>query len=127
MAKPYNFLNGLAYYLVYIIIGNIAFYIAYFLLLEQSNIRKKLLLISTAYILLIATPFLFHTQIPSTNLEDAQKLILRSEGGKIIKDRDYAGKISTYEGMEVYLIAIEKNKKIKRYAFDPETQRYYSF
>lgn len=127
MAKPYNFLNGLDQFIVYVVVGNIAFYIAYFLLLEQSNIRKKFLLIILGYLLLVLAPFFFQSKIPSTNMEDAQNLILRSEGGKVIKDRDYANTIRTYEGQEVYLITIEKNKKIYRFAFDPENQRYYSF
>ncbi|MBQ0138804.1 MAG: hypothetical protein KBT36_05875 [Kurthia sp.] len=127
MAKPYNFLNGLDNFIVYIVGGNIAFYIAYFLLLEQSNIRKKFMLIMIGYVLLIVAPFFFHSKIPSTNMEDAQNLIIRSEGGKVVKDRDYANTIRTYEGQEVYLITIEKNKKIYRFAFDPENQRYYSF
>lgn len=127
MATPYNFLNGLDQFILYIIVGNIAFFIAYFLLLEQSNIRKKFTLIMIGFVLLISAPVFFHSKIPSTKLEDAQQLILRSEGGKIVKDRDYANTIMTYEGQEVYLISIEKKKKIKRFAFDPENQRYYSF
>lgn len=127
MSKPYNFLNGLDDFIRYIIIGNILFFVAYLLLLEKNNIRKKYMFIIVAYLLLIATPFLFYNKIPQTNLEDAQSLIVRSEGGKVIKDRDYEDKIKTYEGEEVYLIAIEKGNKVSRFAFDPETQRYYSF
>lgn len=127
MGKPYNFLNGLDHFIVYILIGNSAFYVAYFLLLEAGNIRKKYLLIIIAYALLVIAPLFYHSNIPSTNLEDAQQLIIRSEGGKIVKDRDYADVIETYEGNEVYLITLEKNKKQHRFAFDPETQRYFSF
>lgn len=127
MGKPYNFLNGLDDFIVYVLVGNIAFYIAYFLLLDAGNIRKKYVLITIAYALLVVAPIFFHTKIPSTNLEDAQQLIMRSEGGEIVKDRDYADVIQTYQGHEVYLIVLEKNKKTSRFAFDPETQRYYSF
>lgn len=127
MGNPYNFLNGLDNFITYILIGNILLFLAYFFLLEQGNIRKKYMLLIIGYVLLITAPILFHTKIPSTKMEDAQQLILRSEGGKLIKDRDYTDRIETYEGKEVYLIALEKKKKIYRYAFDPETQRYYSF
>lgn len=127
MGNPYNFLNGLDNFITYIIVGNILLALAYFFLLEQGNIRKKYMLLIIGYVLLIAAPILFHTKLPSTKMEDAQQLILRSEGGKLIKDRDYEDFIKTYEGKEVYLIALEKKKKIYRYAFDPETQRYYSF
>lgn len=127
MGKPYNYINGLDDLIQYIIIGNIAFFIAYFVLLESSNFRKKYAIIIIGFILLVVAPFVFHSKIPSTKYEDAQKLIIRTEGGKVIKDRDYDSMIRTYEGKEVYLVALEKGNKTYRFAFDPENQRYYPF
>lgn len=127
MGKKFVYLNGMKMIIEAIIIGNIAFFIAYFLLLDASNFRKKYILFIGAYALLVIAPFVYHSKMPSTTFEEAQNLIIRTEGGKAIKDRDYAKIIQTYEGQDVYLISLEKKDKVKRFAFDPENQRYYPF
>ncbi|GEK33797.1 hypothetical protein [Kurthia sibirica] len=127
MGKKFVYMNGLKEVIEIVIIGNIAFFVAYFLLLEPSNFRKKYILLIIAYALLIIAPFVYHSKMPSTTFEEAQKLIMRTEGGKVVKDRDYTTTIKTYEGNEVYLIALEKKSTVKRFAFDAENQRYYPF
>lgn len=127
MGKPYNYVNGLDDLIDYIIVGNIAFFVVYFVLIDGNQFRKKYMLFAAAYALLLAAPFFFHSKMPQTKVEEAQALIVRTEGGKVIKDRDYANVIKTYEGKEVYLVAVEKGDRVYRYAFDPDNQQYYSF
>ncbi|HIX42599.1 MAG TPA: hypothetical protein H9983_04915 [Candidatus Kurthia intestinigallinarum] len=125
--KPYNGINSLGDMPNYVMIGLVAFFIAYYALIEKQNIRKKHWLIGIAYAALVAAPFVFERDIPKVNVEDAQDLIARTEGGKIVKDREYSNKIDTYEGQEVYLIALEKKDNVYRYAFDPYLEQYYPF
>lgn len=125
--KPYNGINSLGAMPNYIMVGLAIFFVAYYTLIEKQNFRKKHVLIGAAYAFLIAAPFAFERDIPKVNIEDAQDLIARTEGGKIIKDRDYSNKIDTYEGQEVYLIALEKKDAVYRYAFDPYSEQYYPF
>lgn len=127
MGKQFVYLNGLDTVMRWVVIGNVLFFLTYFVLLDASNFRKKTAIIVIAYGLLVAAPFIYHAKMPSTTMGEAESLIMRTEGGKTIKDRDYANKIETYQGKEVYLISIEKEKKVKRFAFNPENQRYYPF
>ncbi|MBK3496129.1 hypothetical protein JFL43_14930 [Viridibacillus sp. YIM B01967] len=127
IGKNYIFINGLGDMLVYIIVGNVLLFVAYFLLVEKSNIRKKYALIITAYALLVVAPFYFQKHVPSFNVDDAGQIISRTEGGKVVKDRKFSGTIVDYSGLEVYIITLEKKKVISRYAFDPYTEKYYSF
>lgn len=125
--KQYNWINGLGEMATYVIVGNIAFFIAYFVLIEQQQFRKKDLMILLAFVLLLVAPFIYEKDIPKVNVEDAQALIVRTEGGKVVKDREYSDKIFDYEGTEVYLIAVEKKDVLHRYAFNPYTEKYYPF
>ncbi|MGE7623159.1 hypothetical protein ACQKMD_08925 [Viridibacillus sp. NPDC096237] len=127
IGKKYLFINGLGDIPVYIIGGNVLLFVAYFLLVEKSNIRKKNVLIIIAYVLLIIAPFYFQKHVPSFNVEDATQIISRTEGGKAVKDRKFSGTIVDYSGLEMYIITLEKNKVVSRYAFDPYTEKYYSF
>ncbi|MFF3103014.1 hypothetical protein [Viridibacillus arvi] len=127
IGKQYLFINGLGDMPYYIIGGNVLLFVAYFILVEKSNIRKKNALIIIAYALLIIAPFYFQKHVPSFNVDDATQIISRTEGGKVVKDRKFSGTIVDYSGLEVYIITLEKDKEVSRYAFDPYTEKYYSF
>lgn len=125
--KPYNGVNILGDMPSYVMIGLVTFFIAYYLLLDKQNFRKKHVLIGIAYGLIVFAPFMFERDIPNVKVEDAQAMIARTEGGKVVKDREYQNTIMNYENQEVYLIALEKKDAVYRYAFDPYTEQYYPF
>lgn len=126
-AKPYNGVNILGDMSGYVILGLMTFLIAYYLLLDKPNFHKKHILISIAYVLLLFAPFMFERDIPKVKVDDAQAMIARTEGGKVVKDREYQNTIMNYDNREVYLIALEKKDAVYRYAFDPYTAQYYPF
>lgn len=127
IGKDYLFIDGLDDMITYVVIGNIFFFISYFFLVEVSNFRKKTILIMVAYGLLVIAPFVYKSHIPTFNVEDATEIIHRTEGGKVVKDRVFGQTMVDYNGQEVYIITIKKNKKIERFAFDPKTEKYFSF
>lgn len=126
-AKPYNGVNILGDMPGYVMLGLMTFLIAYFLLLDKQNFHKKHILIGMAYVLLLFAPFMFERDIPNVKVDDAQAMIARTEGGKVVKDREYQNTIMNYDDREVYLIALEKKDAVYRYAFDPYTEQYYPF
>lgn len=127
IGRDYLFVNGLDDMIAYIVVGNIFFFISYFLLVEVSNFRKKYILIAIAYALLVIAPFVYKSHVPSFNVDDATQIIERTEGGKVVKDRVFGKTIVDYTGKEVYIITMRKNAKIERFAFDPNTEKYFSF
>ena len=126
-AKPYNGVNILGDMPSYVMLGLMTFFIAYYLLLEKQNFHKKHILIAIAYALLVLAPFMFERDIPNVKVDDAQAMIARTEGGKVVKDREYQNTIMNYDNREVYLIALEKKDAVYRYAFNPYTEQYYPF
>lgn len=127
IGRNYLFVNGLDNMMIYIVLGNVFFFASYFLLVEPSNFRKKYILISIAYALLVVAPFVYKSRVPNFNVDDAKQIIERTEGGHVIKDRKFSGTIVDYSGQEVYIITMEKNSKVERFAFDPNTEKYYTF
>ncbi|MGX9135758.1 hypothetical protein ACWV26_15560 [Rummeliibacillus sp. JY-2-4R] len=127
IGRDYLFVNGLDNMITYVVVGNAFFFISYFLLVENSNFRKKYALISVAYALLIIAPFVYKSHVPTFNVDDATQIIERTEGGKVVKDRVFGQTIVDYSGKEVYIIALRKNTKIERFAFDPNTEKYFAF
>lgn len=127
IGRNYLFINGLDDMITYVVVGNVFFFISYFLLVDASNFRKKYILIIIAYGLLVVAPFVYKSHIPTFNAEDATEIIQRTEGGKVVKDRVFGQTMIDYDGQEVYIITIKKNKEIERFAFDPKTEKYFSF
>ena len=127
IGRNYLFINGLDDMITYVVVGNVFFFISYFLLVETSNFRKKYILIIIAYGLLIIAPFVYKSHVPTFNAEDATEIIQRTEGGTVVKDRVFGQTMVGYDGQEVYIVTIKKNKKIERFAFDPKTEKYFSF
>ncbi|WP_397539799.1 hypothetical protein [Rummeliibacillus pycnus] len=127
IGRDYLFVNGLDDMMIYIVVGNVFFFISYFLLVERGNFRKKYILITVAYALLVIAPLVYKSHVPTFNMDDAKQIIERTEGGKVVKDRKFGGTIVDYSGQEVYIITMEKNRKLERFAFDPNTEKYYTF
>lgn len=127
IGRNYLFVNGLDNMITYVIVGDAFFIISYFLLLEGGNFRKKYILIGIAYALLVIAPFIFKSRVPNFNINDATQIIERTEGGTVVKDRKFSDTIVDYTGQEVYIITVNKNGKLQRFAFDPNTEKYYSF
>lgn len=127
IGRNYLFINSLDDMITYVVVGNVFFFISYFLLVDPSNFRKKYILIFIAYGLLVVAPFVYKSHVPTFNVEDATEIIQRTEGGKVVKDRVFGKTMIDYDGQEVYIITIKKNKKIERFAFDPKTEKYFLF
>lgn len=127
IGRKYLFINGLDDMITYVVLGDVFFFVSYFLMVEANNFRKKTTLIAIAYGLLVAAPFVYKTDIPNFNVDDATEIIHRTEGGRIVKDRVFGPTMVDYDGQEVYIITIKKDKKVKRFAFDPKTEKYFSF
>ncbi len=127
IGRDYLFVNRLDDMITYVVIGNAFFFISYFVLVEVSNFRKKHVLIGVAYALLIVAPFVYKNHMPTFNVDDATQVIQRTEGGQVVKDRVFGRTIVDYSGKEVYIITLKKNKVIERFAFDPNTEKYFAF
>ncbi|MGG0655521.1 hypothetical protein [Rummeliibacillus pycnus] len=127
IGRDYLFVNGLDDMITYVVVGNAFFFISYFLLVEGSNFRKKYILIAIGYGLLVIAPFVYKSHVPTFNVDDATQIIERTEGGKVVKDRVFGKTIVDYSGKEVYIITLRKNGKNERFAFDPNTEKYFAF
>ncbi|MGR6898730.1 hypothetical protein [Rummeliibacillus sp. BSL5] len=126
IGRDYLFINGLDNMIAYVVTGGIFFAVSYFLLVEVSNFRKKYILIGIAYVLLVIAPFVYKNHLPHFKVEDAEQIILRTEGGRVVKDRELGQTMLNYAGEEVYIIALKKDGKLKRFAFNPTTEKYFS-